>query len=326
MKENTEQIIKYLFGELNEAERDTLEDRIFAEEEFAEFLSAVEKDLIDDYARNEMDADLRRRFEQKYLVSETRHEKVRVASVLQKELFTEKEIVAPIVIAPESTVWQKIADFFRVPNLALAGSLAVILLFALFGGWLLLRLTPNQNDIVTGDSNQNIKIPTPPISPEVTPTVEITENVNKPTTNVNKSEPSPTPKKIVPVSSPTPEKREIDQPEPPRIFVATLIPILRSDSVPTLKIPKNASSVQLKIVHDNQKIFNKYRIETRNQDGDLIDSRTIPVIEKNLERPIYLNLPNSRLKAGSYEITLNGVDAENKSQPLKFYNFVIEKQ
>lgn len=323
MKENTEQIIKYLFGELNEAERDTLEDRIFSEEEFAEFLSAVEKDLIDDYARNEMNADLRRRFEQKYLVSETRREKVRVASILQKELFAEKEVIAPIVIATESTVWQKLADFFRVPNLALAGGLAVILLFALFGSWLLLRSTPNQIDIVTGDSNQNIKIPTPQISPEVTPTVEITENVNKPTNNINK--PTPTPKKPLPVNSPTPEKREVEQSEPPRIFIATLIPILRSDSVPTLKIPKNASSVQLKIVHDNQKSFVKYRLETRNQNGDLIDSRTISVNEKNLERPIYLNLPNSRLKAGSYEITLNGIDAENKSQPLKFYNFVVEK-
>ena len=328
LEENTEKAVQYLFGELDEAERDTLEDRIFSEDEFGIFLSAVEKDLIDDYARGEMDSALRQRFERNYLTSPSRREKVRVAEILQKEVFAEKEIFAPVVVTEaKPSFWQTLAEFFRVPNLALAGGLAAILLFVLLGGWILLRQSPDAPEIVKDDNtNLQIHIPTPQM-PENQPdnenlnTIPPPENTNKPS-NVENKTPE---KKVLPANSPT-EKRETVPPAPPRIFFATLLPLTRSGDKPVLTIPKNSETVRLRVVHDNLQPFARYRAEVRNQNGNLIFSREISVNEKTVARPVTLNLKSAALAAGSYELTLSGITDENRTEEIKFYNFTVRKK
>lgn len=326
MKEEAEQIIRYLFGELVDRERDTLEDRIFAEEDFAAFLSAVEKDLIDDYVRNEMDSALRQRFEQKYLISETRREKIQTAMILQKEIFDEKEA---IIVEVQPTFWQKIAGFFRFPNPVLAGGLAAVLLLVLLG-WILLRQSPTVPEIVK-DENENRQIPppTPQVSPQVSPNVESNEN-SKTVENVNKSvnaEPKKPEIKPSPTKTPTekPEKREVSPPQP-RPFFATLLPTTRSGETPVLTIPKTTENVRLRVVHDNLQPFFKYRLELRNSDGKLINTREFIINEKNLSRPVTLNVKNSALPAGTYELTLSGVTAENRPEEIKFYNFTVRNK
>lgn len=331
LEENTEKAVQYLFGELDQAERDTLEDRIFSEDEFGIFLSAVEKDLIDDYARGEMDSALRQRFERNYLTSPSRREKVRVAEILQKEVFAEKEIFAPVVVTEaKPSLWQTLAEFFRVPNLALAGGLAAILLFVLLGGWILLRQSPDAPEIVKDDNaNRQIQIPTPQPSPEKLPdnenlnTIPPPDNTNKPS-NIENKTPE---KKVLPANSPT-EKRETVPPAPTttRIFFATLLPSTRSGVKPVLTIPKNSETVRLRVVHDNLQPFAKYRAEVRNQNGNLIFSREIPVNEKTVARPVTLNLKSAALAAGSYELTLSGITDENRAEEIKFYNFTVRKK
>lgn len=329
MKEDTEKSVQYLFGELVEAKRDALEDRIFADEDFALFLNAVEKDLVDDYVRGEMDAGLRERFEQKYLISAARREKVRTAGVLQKELFAEKETSAPVVTVSQPSIWESLKEFFRVPIPALAGGLATILLLVLLG-WILFRQSPTVPEIVKDENeNRQIQPPTPQISPEILPPVEsnknsnVAENTNKSGVNTErkKSETKPAPTKI-PIEKP--EKREI-LPQP-RIFVATLLPTTRSGETPFLTIPKNTENVQLRVVHDNLQPFIKYRAEIRDSNGEEIFVREISFNRKNPARPITLSLKTALLKNGSYELVLSGVNEENGVEPIKFYNFTVSKK
>ncbi len=330
VEENTETAVRYLLGELDEAERDTLEDRIFSDDEFALFLSAVEKDLIDDYARGEMDSALRQRFERNYLTSQSRREKVRVAEILQKEVFAEKEIAAPLAAEIKPSFWQTLADFFRVPNLALAGGLAAILLVILLGGWILLRQAPDAPDIVKDDNaNLQIHLPTPQTSPANLPDQENSNPpIPPPENNANKQqnvENKPPAGKPSPTNSPT-EKRETVPPPPARIFFATLLPLTRSAEKPVLTIPKNSESVRLRVVHDNLQPFARYRAEVRDQNGDLILSREIPVNAKTVARPVTLNLKSAALAAGSYELTLSGVGDDNRAEEIKFYNFTVRKK
>jgi hypothetical protein len=339
-KENKEKAIRYLFGELDDAERDAIEDRLFDDDEFGLFLSAVEKDLVDDYVRDEMDAGLRQRFERRYLVSESRREKVRLAKVLQTEVFNEKtsapEIAAPLA-AEKPSFWATLADFFRVPNLALAGGLAVILLFLLIGGWILFRRAPNAPDIVRDDyAIRETPLPTPQISPENSPVNENsgtkdpnTENSNAAPTNDDRppaNENKAPEKRPTPAPRPT-ERREETPPQQNRSVFATLFPPLRSgDENPVLSLPKNAESVRLRVVHDNLKPFERYRVEIRNRKGEVIFTRETKVNAKNPARPIDVTIKAATLGAGTYELRLSGIGADSSSSDIKFYNFSVTKK
>lgn len=322
-RENSEKAIQYLYGELGDAERDALEERIFADDEFSLFIESVENDLIDEYARGEMNFAEKQKFEQKYLVSERRREKARLASVLNEKVFSENEKFAPVVSANKDSVRQSFARFFRVPNLALAGGLAAILLFVLIGGWLFLRPAETTEEIAKdNNSNQPVEITSPEIAPQVLPTPETEINNNK-----AQIIPQKTPE---PKSSPVkkePEKPDTVSPKPPqRVFAFTLLPPMRSGSRPVLNVPKAAETIQLRVVHDNQREFIRYRAEIRDRNGDLIWSREILLNEKTLVKPITLNVRSGALASGAYELTLSGITADNQLEEIKFYNFLIQKK
>lgn len=323
-QENSEEVIRYLYNEIADTERDALEERLFTNDDFSLFAESAENDLVDEYVRGEMSFAEKQRFEKNYLISENRREKVRAANILQTKLFNEKQAKMPVNISPQVSVWQSLAEFFRVPSFAFAGGLALILLTVLVGGWFLLRQTPNQPEIVR-DENTNRQTPIP--SPQNLPKNDISENTNKPETNVNKPaniENKATEKKNLPTNE-KPDKPTEIAPQP-RVFAATLLPMLRSGERSALNIPKNAETVSLRVVHDNQKTFAKYRAEIRDQNGKVIVTREFPVNEKTLSRPLNLSVKNSALSAGSYELTLRGISNENQTEEIKFYNFTVNKK
>ena len=68
-------ITRYLLGELTEEQQIEIEDRAFSDQEFLAGITAVENDLIDEYVRDEMPDGDRRRFESRFLASESRRKK-----------------------------------------------------------------------------------------------------------------------------------------------------------------------------------------------------------------------------------------------------------
>ena len=322
-EENTEQARQYLFGELNETERDALEERLFADEEFALYLDAVEDDLVDEYARGEMNAAQKQKFENKYLISEARRSKVRAAGILQKELFAEKPAVT---VAERPGLWQTLAGYLRPPQLAFAGGFAMILLLLGVGGWLLLR---GDRPIEVAQHNSNQATPTPqPTAPPETPRETPANENTAPPANNNTAAPANTNR--APQTAPSPTRPAPHPPEsappPARVFVATLLPPLRSGERPELALPAATETVRLRVVHDNEQLFTKYRAEIRDQNGDLVWSREIPVSEKTLARPLTLNVRRAALADGAYELTLSGMTADRRLEEIKFYNFTVKKR
>ncbi len=326
LAENSEKAVQYLFGELGGAERDAIEERLFTDEEFSLFLDAVENDLIDEYVRGEMNFVEKQRFEEKYLISERRREKVRVANILEQKVFVEKAENITVAAVPKISVWQTLADVFRIPNLVWAGGLAAILLMILLGGWLFLQQTrPTQEVVKEQNSNLPLELPTPEIAPPDSPTIQNETNGNKPSDIEKKSSAEkPSPTKSEPQK---PQKPDTISPKPqPRVFAFTLLPPMRSGERPVLNVPQTVQTISLRVVHDNQQSFIKYRAEIRDPNGDLIWSREIPVSEKTLARPISLNVRNAALASGSYELTLSGITADNQLEEIKFYNFTVQKK
>lgn len=322
-QEDSEKAVQYLFGDLNETERDAMEERLFTDEEFSLFLDAEENELIDQYVRSEMDFAERQNFEKSYLVSESRREKVRIANILQGEIFTEKSKPVSLVSVPKVSVWQTLAEIFRVPNLAWAGGFATILLLILITGFLLLRRTNTPPEIVRdGNSNLFNEIPTPQVSPQVSPQ-DTNQSDNNQLRTIQQKSPDEKPKTSPPKNSA--ERRETVSPQP-RVFAVILLPPIRSGDRPTLLVPPDAQIIRLRVEHNNTKDFIKYRVEIRDSNGDLIWSREIAVSEKTLTKSIILNVRGGALISGSYELTLSGITADRRIEEVNFYNFTVRKK
>ncbi len=87
---------RYLLGPMTEEEMTQVEERYFSDPDLFARLEAVEEDLVDDYVRGNLSGAERGRFEQSYLNSPQRQEKVRFARLLQQYL-AEQEARAPEV-------------------------------------------------------------------------------------------------------------------------------------------------------------------------------------------------------------------------------------
>jgi hypothetical protein len=323
-----EQAINYFLGELNDDEQAAVEERFFTEEEFSAFLDEVETDLIDDYTRGELSATLKLKFEQNYLISERRRERVKAAAVLAN---AEKVKVKSFTAAPQVSFWEQITAFFRAPQMAFALSAAALLL--LIGG-LFVFWRPTDNEVAKIEEPTPvtnifpIKQPSPALTPQISP-----ENF-----------PSPTPIPKVSVS-PTlirqPDRRETElqreienqtiereQPKPtptpkvlpkPVFAFFTLLPTSRTGEKPQLTLKKNVKSVRLNLVNETSGDFAKYHVEVRDANGSVI------LAQETKSKKIGLNLPVARLKKGDYEITLSGKKNDGTSETLNFYEFSVVK-
>lgn len=122
-----ERIVAYLLKELPDEELERFEDECFEQESWPAQLDAVEEDLIEDYLREGLAPERRTRFEQNYLTTAARRERVRMAAALLRlldERRTEAEDdeeagevvappVAPVVPPPIAETWAERFRAFR---------------------------------------------------------------------------------------------------------------------------------------------------------------------------------------------------------------------
>jgi hypothetical protein len=134
-----ERIINYLLKELPEEELEQFEDECFAQERWPSHLNLVEEDLIDDYLRDELSPERRRRFERNYLTTEARRKRVAMAAALLRRVdeLTPQPAPAAVVTPPAPQTWlDHSRTFWRNRSWkpqAAAATLAAV--FILAGTW-----------------------------------------------------------------------------------------------------------------------------------------------------------------------------------------------
>lgn len=77
-------IKQYLLGELAEEQLESVEERLFADDDFFEEFQLVKDDLLDQYVNNELTPSERRHFEQHFLTTSERREDLRHAQALAR--------------------------------------------------------------------------------------------------------------------------------------------------------------------------------------------------------------------------------------------------
>lgn len=83
-QKDQKQLTDYLLGRLNEAEVETVEDRLLSDENYSEELHIVTNDLIDQYANDQTSAEDREAVEKFIFKSEARYKKLKFALALKK--------------------------------------------------------------------------------------------------------------------------------------------------------------------------------------------------------------------------------------------------
>ena len=147
-----EHIIAYLLEELPEDEAERFEDECFAGESWPEQIKLAEEDLIDEYLRGDLTPERRKRFEENYLTTDARVERVRMAAALLRHVDAHSaaaEVESPGV-KPAPTKGRGRESWFgalwggnaSVPRAAL--SFALLLVVAA-GAFVAYRLVTNSN-------------------------------------------------------------------------------------------------------------------------------------------------------------------------------------
>jgi hypothetical protein len=132
-KEISEALIaRYLLGELSADEQEQI-DLALGDDEFFARVTAVEQDLIDDYAQGNLSRSARERFEQRFLNTPRQREQVAKA----KAFYQAARQQPAVVRTPQGSWWQSFVELFRLPTPALSFGLATAALVLTVGGaWL----------------------------------------------------------------------------------------------------------------------------------------------------------------------------------------------
>jgi hypothetical protein len=133
-------ITRYLLGDASTAEEQQIEELYFADDNCFEHLLSVEDELIDAYVSGDMTGEKRKRFEDHFLSSSERKQRVAFAQTLFASASKRYELRIPAVSGRErNSWWLSLPGFWRVPQpvmqvfvlagfalLVIAGSLSVM--------------------------------------------------------------------------------------------------------------------------------------------------------------------------------------------------------
>jgi anti-sigma factor RsiW len=143
-------MIRYLLGDVPEDEQIRIEERFFTDDEYFEQLLALEDDLIDDYVNGELTDREREQFEEYFLASPARRQRVEFAKTFMRagSLPALAEIAMPGEARPEPVPWwRNVMVFWRAQSLPRRFALAASVVLVLGGSWLIVNTMRLRNHV-----------------------------------------------------------------------------------------------------------------------------------------------------------------------------------
>jgi len=301
-------LTRYLLGELSPQEREQLEREQLAQPEFREDLIAVENDLIDSYVRGDLPDEQRRQFENHFLDSLEKQERVELAKLLMDSNLRQMIEVRPIHEQPEAGSWlawigESRPRRFAMLKMAL-GAIAACGL-AVLAGFLLLETQRLHRELAQLQSQQ-------------TASQEHIRQLEQQIVNSRAGENNP-----VDHSGPS-ARRELT-------VSALLIPGLsrgagEHNTSGRLEIPAAASWVRLMLELERDD-YPRYEAVIETPEGkrvSLVEGLASEPGEKG-GRIVSMRLPSRALKNGDYVITLSGQKSRGNVEAVDSYSFTVRR-
>lgn len=130
-------IRQYLLGELNENDREQLEQRLITDRDYMEEALMVEEELLEEYVSGTLPERDRELFQKNYLSAPRQQQKLKIARALDRYA-SQKVAPTPKVVVTQSWV-QRLIEAFRQYSNLMQLSWAALLLVVLFGTWWIVR-------------------------------------------------------------------------------------------------------------------------------------------------------------------------------------------
>ena len=120
----------------------------------------------------------------------------------------------------------------------------------------------------------------------------------------------------------TPKEVRQDSPVMARVYLSSSSLRSGNGNEPTkINLKAGTESVYLRLKFKSEEEFVKYRVELRDESGNLISNQNL----KN-KNALGIAVSAKKLRKGNYKITLKGAKANQDFEDLDFYNFSIEKK
>jgi len=322
---NEKLIAQYLLGELPEEQQVEIEDRAFADKEYLASITAVENDLIDEYARNELSESERRRFESRFLASAERRKRVAFAKALAGVTASAPVVETaprPVVARTEVSWRESLEAFIRglVPAPRLAWGVAMVVLL---GGSVslvteTLRLRNQLYQVRTENQSRQDEMQRQ-FESERRRSEELVARLNQ-----EQQQREQTDESLRQLSETT------ETPAPKPIIAAlTLLPGISrgAGDKPRLVLPENVRLVRLNIGIEPEEPFKTYAVELRTVSGRSVWNReNLTARDRRGARAIGLTIPATAVKPGDYELRLKGVAEGGATEDVGFYYFTVTKK
>jgi hypothetical protein len=295
--ERTEELllVKYLLGHLSEEEQVRVEDRAFADRVYLNTLEAVEADLIDDYVRGALKSEERLAFEQRFLMSPQRREKVAFAKTLAQVSDDVKRAEQPARNRPSA--WRMVLDIFRGRHIGLqfaAAAAALVCVATVW--WLVQQNAAMRSRLIAADAQRQ------------TLERQLSAERKRPAQVLDAHPPAP-------AAAP---------------LIATLVlssGLSRAESrTEQLVLSAGVQVAHIDVQLEPRDEYSRFRVELRTRRGEEILTRS------NLARhrvgpgyAVSLDVPASALAAGDYEVAIKGIPAGGPAEDIGYYYFSVRR-
>ncbi len=138
-KDQENEIRRYLFGQLPEADEESLELRLLTEPAFVEEFDTVVDEVADQYVRNELKDSERKGFEESFLTTAEGRQKVRFTSELLERAAAKRR---PAVAVEAPGFFDRLRAFWQMQSLRVAATSAAVVIIAA-GAYLISSPTKN---------------------------------------------------------------------------------------------------------------------------------------------------------------------------------------
>jgi hypothetical protein len=320
MTENVETDIsmkKYLLGELAEPEQRDIEQRLMTSNEYFEELLVAEDELVDEYLNGTLSPHEREKFDNHFLCTPERQDKLRFARSLQRYVSIHAERPQKI------WAWPLSLSFLRASYVIRGWSMATALLMMVVGGsWLSVRTQLIQHGIEQARKQQ--------VAPAVRQeelrqqVAQLHERNDELTRELEQREKQSNALEQELAALKTPKSHQ----SAASVLAFALIPggVRSVGQMNKVAIPPGVKWVQLELSLDMGDHM-RYQVVLQNAQGEEIWSESAQRTRlREVSEGIALALPAGLLSRGYYVLKLSGVDTQGKLEGIETYRFSVEKK
>lgn len=310
-----DEIVRYLFAEMPEAECEALEDAVFDDGKLFAVVAETENGLIDDYVRGLLPMRERQRFEQNYLTHPARLRRVQNAQAMlaRFDQVATARLPANRLVdreAEKKSWWRRFLENWRSQRLIALPAALAILLVAVCGLWTWNEIQQLRNQVANLQTAQLLA------------EQRMREALRQASQN-NSSTPADLPPATIPTPSTT------------NLTIATLL--LTADSfrsssglptgkTPLLTITPDTQQVRL-ILKNSVTDYRSYQAEIQNASGETILS--LPKLSHQKSRTastFTATAPTDKLNTGTYFLVIKGVTGTGEVDRVSNAEFRVEKK